>query len=336
VTKTRLRVAFTDFWSGFDAENNLFHECLSERFSVEISSTPDLVISSTFGMGWTSYECPRVFFTGENLVADPRLFDASLSFRQTEGTNMYFPLYRIYGDYPACFKERKASFEVWRRKRGIAMVVSNAAAKFRIQVFRQLDRDLGVDSGGRAFNNVGGPVSHKVTFLGNYKCSLAFENTSIPGYTTEKLIESYAAGTVPIYWGDPTAQNVFNKAAFLSIQSVADYQDLLADTKRILGDFEAYKTVFEQPLFPGNVEPEFLKTARLVDFLEGVVDRGVVRKYRHPVSGIEAFRWRNQWQFREWSQRMRVWIPVFQSFAWIGYGWFLARQLGRALLRQLR
>jgi hypothetical protein len=333
-TKPRLKIGFTDFWFGFDPERNFFHDCLSQRFEVEISSSPDILICSTFGMQWKEFEGPRVFFTGENLVPDPRFFDASLSFQSTEGTNCYFPLYRIYGDYPACFQERTASFEDWKQKKSIATVVSNAAANFRVRIFQKLSRDIGVDSGGRAFNNVGGPVAHKVTFLRNYKCSLAFENTSVPGYTTEKLIESYAAGTVPIYWGDPLAGSVFNKASFLSIRDGADYRRLLGETRRILDDFDAYKSVYEQPLFPNNEEPDFLRESRFVDFFEKVVSRGLTRKSTRPVSRFEAYQWRSQWRFRGWSQRQRVWIPFVGPFVWVGYWGSLAKSFVGRLLRK--
>ena len=32
---------------------------------------------------------------------------------------------------------------------------------------------------------------------------ICFENTSKPNYFTEKLVNAYYSGSIPIYWGDP-------------------------------------------------------------------------------------------------------------------------------------
>ena len=36
---------------------------------------------------------------------------------------------------------------------------------------------------------------------------LAFENNEIEDYVTEKLINAYQAGTVPVYMGSPNSKN---------------------------------------------------------------------------------------------------------------------------------
>ena len=59
-----------------------------------------------------------------------------------------------------------------------------------------------IDSGGKYKNNIGAPVADKLAFLSEGKFNIAFENSSANGYTTEKLIEAFAAGTIPLYWGD--------------------------------------------------------------------------------------------------------------------------------------
>jgi len=41
----------------------------------------------------------------------------------------------------------------------------------------------------------------KTTFLQKYRVYLAFENSAQAGYVTEKVVDGYEAGTVPVYWG---------------------------------------------------------------------------------------------------------------------------------------
>ena len=50
---------------------------------------------------------------------------------------------------------------------------------------------------------------------------MAFENSSYPGYTTEKLLQAMQAGTVPIYWGDPSVGRDFNAARFVNVHDYA-------------------------------------------------------------------------------------------------------------------
>merc|ERR1712196_19836 len=48
-----------------------------------------------------------------------------------------------------------------------------------------------------------------------YKVCMAFENTNLSGYVTEKLPAAFFAGCVPIYWGDRSVFEVFNAEAFI-------------------------------------------------------------------------------------------------------------------------
>lgn len=48
-----------------------------------------------------------------------------------------------------------------------------------------------------------GTISSKYQILKNYNFSFCYENaTGLPGYITEKIFDSMAAGCIPIYWGD--------------------------------------------------------------------------------------------------------------------------------------
>ena len=73
-----------------------------------------------------------------------------------------------------------------------------------------------MDCGGKVRNNIGYLVPDKIAFLMDYKFNIAFENESYPGYTTEKLPESFIGNTVPIYWGNPLIDKEFNAGAFIN------------------------------------------------------------------------------------------------------------------------
>ncbi len=331
---SKLKIAFSDFWFGLDPERNFFTDLLRTRFAVEISTEPDVLFCSTFGNEWANYGCPRILFVGENISPDFRLFDASLSFMPTSDRNYYLPLFRLFTAYQLCYQERKISYERWSGKKKIGTVFSNKESRFRSRTFQYLNRAIGVDSGGKAFNNVGGPVADKGAFLEAYRFSMAFENTRWPGYATEKLVEAYGFDTVPIYWGDPNIGDWFNMGAFLNVEGPTDLSRLAAELDRIGGDFEEYRKIYEQPLFRGNAEPEPLKSERILDFLEAAVIRGLRRKRRGPVREFQAFKWSSRWKYKQWDYRLRHLIRLMSLFTILFFIPHKMKPLAKRLLRR--
>ena len=43
-----------------------------------------------------------------------------------------------------------------------------------------------------------------------YKFTIAAENAAFPGYTSEKLMTSFQAHSIPIYWGNRDVVDEFN------------------------------------------------------------------------------------------------------------------------------
>ena len=54
---------------------------------------------------------------------------------------------------------------------------------------------------GRRYKNNVGEIKNKIDFLSSYKFSIAMENTEGDGYISEKIIDSFISGTIPIYYG---------------------------------------------------------------------------------------------------------------------------------------
>lgn len=54
------------------------------------------------------------------------------------------------------------------------------------------------------------PIEDKITGLQNYAFSITIENTKQDYYFSEKLIDCFVTGTVPIFWGCPSIGKFFN------------------------------------------------------------------------------------------------------------------------------
>jgi len=53
-------------------------------------------------------------------------------------------------------------------------------------------------------------IKEKLQGLQRYRYSIAIENTDKDFYFTEKLVDCFATGTIPIYWGCPGIEKVFD------------------------------------------------------------------------------------------------------------------------------
>ena len=80
-----------------------------------------------------------------------------------------------------------------------------------------------IDVYGRGWN----PVEHKVEALAPYRFSVVIENCRRDGWFTEKLIDCFATGTVPIYWGAPDINDFFNEAGILKFDTMDELSDLI-------------------------------------------------------------------------------------------------------------
>lgn len=308
-----LKVGFSDFWADFDPEHNFFIDILNLRFKTEISTNPDIVFCSTFGTNWTNYECPRVFFSGENILSDTRHFDASLTFAPNSSSNYYLPLYRLYRAYDDVYKIRTINEAEWRKRKKIATVFSNNGCKFRNRAYLYFKEKLNADSGGKAYNNIGGPVKDKQKFLSQYLFSMTFENASWPGYTTEKIIEAHSFSTIPIYWGDPLVNKVFNSKAFIRVEKFGDLKKIVYKINNEYNDFNKFKEIYEQPLFPDNREPTFLTKTNIADFFEKTVANGITRSEVKP-SRQHIINWESRWKTKNINYNWRFLFPFSNAF----------------------
>ena len=64
--------------------------------------------------------------------------------------------------------------------------------------------------------------NEKIKGLKDYMFSIIIENTKKDYYFTEKLIDSFLTGTVPIYYGCPSIGNIFDKKGMIIINGIDD------------------------------------------------------------------------------------------------------------------
>jgi len=246
-----IKVNFCDFWPGFES-NNLFLKFLKQYFQVVVDEKPDYLFYSVYGSKHLEYDdCIKILYTGENLVPDFNLCDYAIGFHYLEFGDRYlrFPLYAYYQwYYDSLLRDRALHQEIEYRADSLVnrkfcnFVYSNNVNSdpVRDAFFTELCKYRKVDSGGRHLNNIGGPVKDKLQFIKDYKFTIAFENSSVPGYTTEKLLEPIIAGSLPVYYGNPLLFLDFEPGTFIRLENKSDIKKVIEEIINLDNDDEKY------------------------------------------------------------------------------------------------
>lgn len=140
------------------------------------------------------------------------------------------------------------------------MISNNASSdNFRLHFIEQLNKYKEVDMAGKVFNNIGKYINDKINFLSSYKFSIAMENSNGDGYSSEKIVDSFISGTIPIYYGDYMIDEYINPNAYILIKGEKDIQKKIEYIKRIDNDKKLYKKLLNQKIFVNDRIPEIIE-----------------------------------------------------------------------------
>ncbi len=254
-----IKLWFTDFWHEdtiAKIKKNPLFEFINDKFDIELTQdNPDYLIYSCDGINFLKYHCPRIFYTGENLYPDPTESDFSFSFDQTTGHNFYFPLPYLRKEIDTIGHSREPQHYFSAKEKFCNFVYSNPCCAERNVFYLLLSKYKKVDAAGKIFNNVSGLNDRKsvkfspqkITFIRPYKFTIAFENASYPGYTTEKILHAFMAGSVPIYWGNPKIAREFNPNAFINCHDFKGFNAVIEHIIDIDNDDARYLSYLEAP-----------------------------------------------------------------------------------------
>lgn len=119
---------------------------------------------------------------------------------------------------------------IHNKSKNLSIIASNknktAGHKLRQEVIRSFSNHI--DIFGRGHN----PINKKIKGLKDYRFSVVIENTKRDYYFTEKIIDCFITGTVPIYWGCPSIVDFFDLDGILTFNSIEELSIIIdkADT----------------------------------------------------------------------------------------------------------
>jgi hypothetical protein len=162
--------------------------------------------------------------------------------------------------------QRPASEKIPKKTRFGIFLVSNIKAVFRIKFYDLLSKIYKIDSPGIVRNNMHSEIStyshddsRLVSDLQKYKFMICFENTQRDGYMTEKLLNAYAGGTIPIYSGAKSEyfDRVINRRAIVYLPEFTEecIEVAINEIKHLNTNPAAYEAKWREPLFHDNCVP---------------------------------------------------------------------------------
>jgi hypothetical protein len=94
-------------------------------------------------------------------------------------------------------------------------------------------------------SNRGWGDNHK--FFHSYRFALVMENRKENGYITEKIVNAFLAGAIPIYYGSEEVLDIFNENAFIYVD-INDSQPGLDRIAYLESNRTAYDEMFHHPI----------------------------------------------------------------------------------------
>ena len=219
-SKKRLKIYCVDFHN--KTKQKLWLEKkIEDKFIIEYDKdNPDYLLYNIFGK---KHENPKYknaikigIFT-ENRIPDLNKVDYALGHFHINYLDRYFKhSIFLWQNFKAINEKRKEVLKMPKRTKFCAAVISNCQkAHFRLNFINDLSKYKKIDMAGKCRNNIGGLVKDKVNFLSTYKFSIAMENSSGDGYVSEKIVHSFIAGTIPIYYGDYMIDEYINPKSYI-------------------------------------------------------------------------------------------------------------------------
>ena len=280
----RIKIQKADFYNGLYVKK--IETPLKKYYEIEYSDQPDFLFYSVYGSGIDHYRfdnCVKIFWGCEGVIPDFNECDYAFGSYPMNIGERYLEI--PYEAIPRTIQNREEyrHMDISNRK-FCNFLYSNASlgngALLRQEFCKELMKYKRVDCPGKVLNNMTDAIepregnwhAGKMDFIGQYKFTIAFENCGMPGMITEKLIDAFRVGSVPIYWGDEKVAMRFNTKAFINCHDYSSWEEVIERVKELDQDDRKYREMLcEKPMLP---EYDVNYDERIEAFLCDIVERG--------------------------------------------------------------
>ena len=260
---------------------------LKDKFIIKFDkNNPDYLLYNVFGSEHLNQKYNnsiKIAILTENKIPDFNEADYTIGHYHINYLDRYFKfsIFLWQNLNNKFFLQRRNFINSFKRINFCAALISNNISTdgFRLKFINELNKYKKVDMGGKYNNNIGKSVINKIEFLTSYKFSIAMENSEGDGYISEKIVESFLAGTIPIYYGDYMIDEYINPNSFILIKSEKDILKKIEYIKKIDQNNTLYKNLLnEKILLDNNIQKNHQK--ELKDFLYNIFQQDKSKAFR--------------------------------------------------------
>ena len=127
--------------------------------------------------------------------------------------------------YGGCWVDEEA-YKVYEKTKNISLIYShkNILAGHQLRHSIANKNPAGLELFGNGSSH---PIEKKEEALVDYRFSLVIENVKKENYFTEKILDCFATGTIPIYYGCPNIGDYFDVGGIIQIEDEEDFLSIL-------------------------------------------------------------------------------------------------------------
>jgi hypothetical protein len=136
----------------------------------------------------------------------------------------------------------------------------NPYHRMRFRVYDRFKDDTRLDFYGTGCSK---PIDFKIEALKNHMFSIVIENSIESDYFTEKILDCFLSGTIPIYVGSKTTSKYFDENGIIYFEGDEDLLTILdnLNTELYMSKMNSVKKNFEEAkkyIFPEKLIQKFL------------------------------------------------------------------------------
>lgn len=250
----------------------------------ENSNNSLFIVKSNFShleKEWNTQNKPYVYWSGESYNNNDNekykentltIISSGLSYDDTNNPNMYsVPFAAIYFDYKKPQREY-TDFNQFKQRKLLGYCNSNniLIRELLVDFIAEKADENQVYALGKSIGTSKKIVVKKIDGMhstdnvikeySNYKFVIAMENKIVEGYITEKIINAFRSGSIPIYWGDPKiAKEIFNEKAFICVNDFDTLNDCANHIVNLSKNLDKMKEMLNEPVLKNNKIPDIFR-----------------------------------------------------------------------------
>lgn len=240
--------------------------------------------------------CVYISYLEEAMKPDFNLFDYGVSFDEFAVLGdrwcRLLPVEQHFKDFVVQDIKRPKNFEEARKilneKIKFCNFLYSHAYKERDEIFLLLSKYKKIDALGRRFHNTEfiptGFQDHfreTTTLKLPYKFSITGENGMGDGYTTEKILTSLQANTIPIYWGNKKIIKDFNAKTFINANDYRTLDELIQKVIYIDNHDDEWIKMACEPIYTEEQKREIaIRSNKYYDFFDKIFSSDVISAKR--------------------------------------------------------